>query len=152
MIESTHFQINTSQVAHEIIEAEVVIIHLKSGTYYSLQNVGASIWSLIESGANVTEIIEQITHQFDGNRSDIENAVNQLISELQEENLIEPASSEDSARKPADETVTEIHSTTDKPPFETPVLEKYEDMQDLLLLDPIHEVDETGWPHRQEQN
>jgi hypothetical protein len=26
------------------------------------------------------------------------------------------------------------------------VLQKYTDMADLLLLDPIHEVDEQGWP------
>jgi hypothetical protein len=26
----------------------------------------------------------------------------------------------------------------------------YEDMQDLLLLDPIHDVDETGWPARKQ--
>ena len=31
--------------------------------------------------------------------------------------------------------------------FETPVLEKYTDMAELLLLDPIHDVDATGWPH-----
>jgi len=31
--------------------------------------------------------------------------------------------------------------------FAPPVLEVYTDMQDLLLLDPIHDVDETvGWP------
>jgi hypothetical protein len=28
-----------------------------------------------------------------------------------------------------------------------PVLDKYTDMQELLLLDPIHEVDDAGWPH-----
>jgi hypothetical protein len=27
-------------------------------------------------------------------------------------------------------------------------LQKFTDMQELLLLDPIHEVDERGWPHR----
>jgi len=29
------------------------------------------------------------------------------------------------------------------------VVEKYTDMQDLVLLDPVHEVDERGWPHVQ---
>jgi hypothetical protein len=24
---------------------------------------------------------------------------------------------------------------------------KYSDMEDLIMLDPIHEVDESGWPH-----
>ena len=33
--------------------------------------------------------------------------------------------------------------------FEAPSLEKYTDMQDLVLLDPVHEVDQTGWPRQQ---
>ena len=34
-----------------------------------------------------------------------------------------------------------------KPDFQEPALQKYTDMEDLLLLDPIHEVDDTGWPN-----
>jgi hypothetical protein len=32
--------------------------------------------------------------------------------------------------------------------FEPPLLEKFDDLQDLILLDPVHEVlEEEGWPH-----
>jgi hypothetical protein len=34
--------------------------------------------------------------------------------------------------------------------FIAPVLAVYTDMQDLLLLDPIHDVDEIGWPTRRD--
>ena len=34
-----------------------------------------------------------------------------------------------------------------KPLFESPNLQKYTDMQAMLWLDPIYEVDETGWPN-----
>ncbi len=30
--------------------------------------------------------------------------------------------------------------------YATPTLSKYTDMEELLLLDPIHEVDAQGWP------
>jgi hypothetical protein len=30
--------------------------------------------------------------------------------------------------------------------FVTPCLQKYTDMEELLLIDPIHEIDEVGWP------
>jgi hypothetical protein len=30
--------------------------------------------------------------------------------------------------------------------FTRPVLTKFTDMQDLLLLDPIHDVNSSGWP------
>jgi hypothetical protein len=33
-----------------------------------------------------------------------------------------------------------------KKPFTDPVIEIYTDLQDLLLLDPIHDVDDRGWP------
>jgi len=31
-------------------------------------------------------------------------------------------------------------------PFSAPVLNAYTDMEELLLLDPIHDVDQAGWP------
>jgi len=33
-----------------------------------------------------------------------------------------------------------------KEPFERPVLEKFTDVQELLALDPVHDVDGSGWP------
>jgi len=33
-----------------------------------------------------------------------------------------------------------------RPAFEPPVLTTFSDMQELLWLDPIHEVDDAGWP------
>ena len=29
------------------------------------------------------------------------------------------------------------------------MLEKYTDMKDLVLIDPVHQVDSAGWPERQ---
>ncbi len=30
--------------------------------------------------------------------------------------------------------------------YTVPALTRYDDLDDLLLLDPIHEVDDAGWP------
>jgi hypothetical protein len=32
-------------------------------------------------------------------------------------------------------------------PWTTPVLESHHDLEDLLLLDPVHDVTSAGWPH-----
>ena len=32
--------------------------------------------------------------------------------------------------------------------FTEPVLEEFDDLKDLLLLDPVHDVAEAGWPVR----
>jgi hypothetical protein len=36
-------------------------------------------------------------------------------------------------------------------PYLKPSFEKYSDMQEMLLLDPIHEVSEVGWPHQEKK-
>jgi hypothetical protein len=33
-------------------------------------------------------------------------------------------------------------------PYKAPALAVHEDMQDLITLDPIHDVDQVGWPTR----
>jgi len=40
-----------------------------------------------------------------------------------------------------------VITSAERPPFTKPELHKFTDMQDLLLFDPIHEVDESGWPN-----
>lgn len=35
---------------------------------------------------------------------------------------------------------------TERRPYQPPQVEAFNDLQDILLLDPIHDVDEAGWP------
>jgi hypothetical protein len=141
------FRVNTPRVVHETIDDEVVIIDFDSGSYYSLDKVGTDIWGLIEGGATVSEIVEGVTRRYEGKSAHIEEAIDQLIAELQQENLIVPDDVKKSDSTKAPNTRVEIYPEAKSPDFEAPSLQKYTDMQDLLLLDPIHEVDETGWPN-----
>lgn len=70
-----------------------------------------------------------------------------FVSKLIDEQLILAANGE----QPAASSKGNEQPSPSPVPFEPPVLEKYTDMQDLLLLDPIHEVDDTGWPKRKNQ-
>ena len=36
--------------------------------------------------------------------------------------------------------------------FEPPLISKYSDMQELLILDPIHDVSDAGWPNPKSEN
>jgi len=141
----THFQVNSPNVIHEVIDGEAVLVSLESGSYYSIDNVGAAIWSHIEHGLSLPQIIEAITNQYTGEQTQIETGVNQLVAQLQEERLIVPV---ETAQTNGSSTAINGNSQV-KIPFEPPVLHKYTDMEDLLLLDPIHDVDETGWPTKQ---
>ena len=43
---------------------------------------------------------------------------------------------------------SQVNINTSQDDFTNPVLEKFTDMAELLLLDPIHEVDDSGWPNK----
>jgi hypothetical protein len=142
------FRINSPQVVHETIDGETVIIDMETGNYYSLQHIGADIWNLIDQGAQLQQILEGIQQQYTGNTDDIIQGVNQLLDQLQEENLI--LLETDDLEEPQTVEISGLKSG--KREFIMPVLERFTDIQDLLLLDPIHEVDEAeGWPKQPQE-
>jgi Coenzyme PQQ synthesis protein D (PqqD) len=134
------YAVNSGQVISEIVDGEAVMINLTTGNYYSLNESGSAIWAAIEAGAGAGEIVEQLAGRYEGDRSEIEGGANQLISELLAEELIVTTDGDGSATQP-------LQPGSTRTPFPPPVLEKHTDMQDLILLDPVHEVGDQGWPH-----
>jgi hypothetical protein len=140
-------RINTPKIVHETIDGEAVILNLDNGNYYSLVEVGAQIWKFIESGAPIDDIVEKVKRDCTSNGTEIDEAVHRFVSELRREGLIVPDKADATAdfQWPVEEKPLGVMG--EKQSFTAPVLNKYSDMQDLLLLDPIHDVDEeAGWP------
>lgn len=137
---------NTPTVTHEIIDGEAVIINLDTGNYYSLVDTGSLIWSLVDRGASASEVQNLIQQSFQGDAANIDRGVHELLAQLQQENLIVPADEATAVDLTELEQVRPATNGHEKPQFNPPLLNKYSDMQELLLLDPIHDVDDAGWP------
>lgn len=137
-----------AQVVHETFEDEVVIIDLTKGAYFSVSHVGVDIWNLLQQGRTEEEIIEQVVLLYEGGREEIEDAVRELLAEFQREGLIVPDEILAEATRVPVGQPEDGSSAGEKRSFEKPRLYKYTDMQDLLMLDPVHEVNETGWPRK----
>jgi len=135
------FRVNSPQVISEIIEGELVVINLERGTYYSAEGSGPFIWELIERGMSRSGIVAAMTQQHGGETAEIEIGVHAFLDRLLEEELVLELKLGDDPGLPAPESVSEAPG-----PFLRPVLNVYSDMADILLLDPVHDVDETGWP------
>lgn len=140
------FRVNTPTVTHETIDGEAVIINLDSGNYYSLMQVGSFIWGLVEKGASASEVQNLVLQTYQGNATDIDRGVQELLAQLQQENLIVPVDGAGAFDLTQLNQVLHSNNSHEKPSFNPPLLHKYSDMQELLLLDPIHDVDEAGWP------
>lgn len=138
------FQINAPQVVCETIDGEVVIVHLEKGYYYSLMKSGADVWDGIKNYSNRSAIIHHLTQIYEGSEENIAAAVDEFLDELLKEELIVAVNNLTLGSSPSIEGA----GSSDRPQFERPMLEKFTDMEDLLLLDPIHEVDvDAGWPN-----
>jgi len=138
---TTRLRVNSPNVIYETIEGEVILIDLKTGTYYSLRDSGAAVWQAIEQGAGEDGIAAELRSRYEASEEEIRDAVRRLLDELEREGLVRAEEGEAVSAAPASGNGAE------RLPFAAPVLEKHTDMQDLILLDPVHEVGAEGWPH-----
>jgi hypothetical protein len=139
---ATRFRVNSPNVIHETIEGEVILIDLKTGTYYSLRDAGAAIWQAIEWSAGEDQALAALKLRYEGSEDEMRDAVRNLLDELLEEGLIRA----DVPSAVMGEPPLRANNGGPRVPFRPPALEKHTDMQDLILLDPVHEVGAQGWP------
>lgn len=144
---SVRFRVNNPHVISETIQGEVIVIHLDTGTYYSLRDAGAEIWGSVEKGESTEEIVDSLGERYEASRDELADATTRLLSELEAEGLVASVDAETNGVAPL-KAVPDLPTGVRKP-FKAPAVERYTDMQDLILLDPVHEVGEQGWPHVQ---
>ncbi len=141
-----YLKINVPHVVHEIFsDDEAAIINLKTGNYYSLNPTGADIWAMIEQNLASDEIVEAFSRTFK-NKSAVDS-VRKFVGELLQEDLVV----EIEARRENGSGESNLRYEKADRKFIEPEMEKFGDMQELLLLDPIHDVEETGFPHKKAQ-
>lgn len=137
---ATRYAVCGPQVIHETIDGEVVIINLETGNYYSLRGTGAFVWEGIVAGVGATAIADGLVTAFDG--LDAAPDLSAFLTSLEREGLVARSTEPDGAPPPP-----AASANAPRGAYAPPALEGFTDMQDLILLDPVHEVDETfGWP------
>ncbi len=133
------FCVNRPNVISEIFEDEAVAVNFETGSYFGLSGTALAIWSLLDGAVNADTIADTLAGRYAGDPEVMRADVQRFLTELVEQNLIRACDAAGPAPilKPAPASA-----------WEQPKLQAYEDMKDLLLLDPIHDVDATGWPAR----
>lgn len=129
------YEVNKPEVVDESVDGEVLIVHLGTGAYYSARGTGNLVWQMVASGATCESAAAAL-----GNGAGPATAlpaVEAFVEQLVDEDLIRPRTT------PPRESPAPSAPLT----FSEPLLEKFTDMQDLLLLDPIHDVEDEGWPN-----
>ena len=128
------YALASAAIVHEVIDGEAIIMDMRSGSYYSTDGSGALIWSAAMAGASRARMLQTAEQTLPGAGDDALRFLDSLLAAdlLQAEMRAEVA-----------ETDLDFNQAG---VWEAPVLSSHHDMQDMLLLDPIHQVDGAGWP------
>jgi Coenzyme PQQ synthesis protein D (PqqD) len=127
------YSYDESAIACEDVDGEVIAIDFGSGAYYSMRDTAAAIWRLLLAGSTAEAVRQAaMSSADDATQADAEVVV--FLDELVSLGLL-----------------TETEETSDSGAFldsyAPPVIEKFEDMSELIKMDPIHDVSPGGWPH-----
>jgi hypothetical protein len=68
-------------------EGEVVLLHLESKMYYSLNSTGERIWRGLKEGLSLREISRRLQSEFDVDEEQADRSVLDLVDELCEQKL-----------------------------------------------------------------
>lgn len=132
------YRIPQPDVSAEVFDQEVLAINLKSGHYHSLREAAVPLWNLLTHGHSIDSAAAALAAASGVPLATVLADTHQLVEAALSHQLLVPV---DSSEPPAP---LPLPST----PYASPILEHYSDMQELLLIDPVHEVDVSGWPHQ----
>jgi hypothetical protein len=79
---------SAGQVSSEL-SGDAVILNIKSGKYFGLDNVGTRVWSILQKPVQVKDLIESIAAEYDISGDRIEKDLHALLEDLLSEELIE---------------------------------------------------------------
>lgn len=137
------YQIDRTRIIFEQFEDETVLVNTETGYYYSLSDTGSEVLRLLDEGCSADDLptilfgSSEDTHQW-------RDIVEKFVERLADESIITVRSSDNSNHIERAPGPARYGEGTE---YVAPVLDRFDDVRDLLLIDPIHQVDqEYGWP------
>ena len=132
-----NYALNEEKMFADVTDGIAIIINSETGIYYGLNALGTAVYENLANGSSTDEILTALKAMA-GCPADIDVKLNNFIKSMLDYELIIEASANNAEVK-IDEAIA------NESKFELEV-KAYDDAQELLLADPIHEVkEETGW-------
>ena len=123
-------------VLDEVFDGEAVLVNLATGRYFALSPAATTVWAALGTGADWTEVVAAAGTD--------ERMLLEFAHQLAEEGLVRVEGELPERPDPGTLAVAGADGGDEG----VPRMDVFTDMQDLLMLDPIHDVnlDGSGWP------
>jgi hypothetical protein len=137
---STRYRANSPRFVDETVDGEALIMDMVKGTYYSCVGSSAYAWNLLSHGVPVADVVTDLAARYSLTDGDAQRDVDDFVQSLVTEEMLVAS---DALVPDTDEAVAPVAPSA----YSTLALERFTDLADLILLDPVHDVTEAGWPH-----
>jgi hypothetical protein len=136
---ATGYAVASADIVSEEFEGEFVVLDLSCGKYYSMDAAASALWRAIVAGVSMRDLGDALERAPGVNAQSIHEFAEKLVG------YGCLARSDMPGTAPIDPATIDLLRANDSPP----TVEVFEDLADLILADPIHDVEETaGWPVR----
>ena len=122
--------VNVSRFPHETVDGETILIDAETGHVLLLTGFAAILWGHLVGGATLEALVGAVDARFGTTAG---AATLSFLQELRAANIIVPT--------------TEAGTAAAAPwpeCFTAPVLERFDDISNIMAMDPIHDVGPAG--------
>ena len=81
----------SEKVTFQKIAEEAVLIHMDTGTYFSLNNIGTEFWELFDGKQTLNELSVGLASKYDVEPEMVLGDLIELVEKLAEDDLVLPA-------------------------------------------------------------
>ena len=131
------YKFNETEMFYDVADGLGIVINYSTGIYYSLNSAGTAVFDQLIAGADPKALAEKLS-KISGCPKDIADILDKFAESLVEKGVL---LCDDAPYAAA----ADFNADAFKEGFE-PVADEFHDVQDLILADPIHDVDPNfGW-------
>ncbi|MBQ3060248.1 MAG: PqqD family protein [Desulfovibrio sp.] len=131
------YVLNEAKMFSDIADGIAIVINSETGIYYGMNGLGTQVFGSLMDDASAEAVLTALKALPDA-PEDMEARFNSFVDALKDfEIILEGGDGTGAVNIDADTAKTDEFTLT---------LQEFNDAQELLLADPIHEVkDDTGW-------
>lgn len=131
---------DTGRFPNDTIDGETVLIDAQKGHLFLFTGLGPQIWQRLGRGVTLEALIDEVAARYGEGAAGPTRA---FLESLEGAEML-------CGDAPSDQLPAADPSWPSA--FVAPALEQYDQIADIISMDPIHEVDSSkGWPHRDEE-
>ena len=140
------WEIRRGAISMERLDGETIVINFDTGAYFSFRGASADVLWLIDHRVPQDSWVTLLEQSFQDVEidADVVAQISSFITELTAAGVIIEVDGNEGPVVALPDDYTRVEWTP-------PQVQAQDDLADLLLIDPIHDTSEDGWPQTRSQ-